>query len=49
MSQNHNTQQNNTIDYFEGTMTANERTPWWWQIWHAETFRRFTSIWFWFT
>ena len=35
----------NGLDHFEGAAFANDRTPCWWQLEHAETCRRCTNAW----
>ena len=34
-----------TTDNFKGAMMATERTPWWWQLWCAQTCRTLANIW----
>jgi hypothetical protein len=36
---------NCTRDHLVGATLTTENTPWWWQLWRAETCRRFTNVW----
>jgi len=28
-----------------GPFSVTEKTPWWWHIWRAETYKRLTNVW----